>query len=95
MVSTGHHEVDQGHAALRRFEQRFQHQVAIAVFAGGRSGDGGGGRDQEPAMVLVTDQGGQAGATIEPRPAQPVDAAVAANKRRGHAVADDGVILDR
>ena len=45
-------------------------------------------------MLVGAEQRGEAGVGIEGRPAQPVDRAVAADQRRGLAIADQPVIFD-
>ena len=52
-------------------------------------------RGQPPvALLLVAEQGAERRRRIEPRQAQPVDAAVGADERAGVTVADEGVVLD-
>ena len=51
-------------------------------------------RDPPAAVVGAAEQRGKTGIGIEPRPAQPVDRAVARNQRRGFAIADQGIVGD-
>ena len=52
-------------------------------------------RPQRPAAVLLRpDQGGEAGARVEPREAEPVDRPLARDERGGLEVADEPVVLD-
>ncbi len=88
------HEVDDRDRALCGFDVGLQDQRALAV-ASRRAGDRGGRGDAPTAVLGTAEQGGEAGAGVEARPAQPVDRAVARDQRRGLAVADDGVILQR
>src|ERR1700738_2377306 len=50
--------------------------------------------DQPPAVAGGAEQGGETRIRIKGRPAQPIDRAVAADQRRGLAVADQPVIFD-
>src|SRR5690606_7947726 len=51
--------------------------------------------DLPAAVVQRAEQGGEAGARIEMRHAQPVDRAVPPDERAGEGVADERVVLDR
>ena len=54
-----------------------------------------GRRAQRPAAVLLRpDEGGEAGARVEPREAEPVDRPLARDERGGLEVADQPVVLD-
>jgi hypothetical protein len=88
------HEVHDGDHAGPGLELGLEHERVVAV----RPPDArhGAGRRETPAAVgLGTQQGGEAGRVIEPGQAQPVDGAVAADQRRGLAIADHRVVLDR
>ena len=92
------HEVDQPHRAGGGGEKRLQNQ-AVAAIAPGRAERRAflslyGRRDQPAAMFRGAQKGGEAGIRIETRHAQPVDRAVAADQRRGAAIADHGIIFD-
>jgi DNA-binding CsgD family transcriptional regulator len=78
---------------VRRFDARLEDQrvVAIAPRDPCRAIDRG---DQPAAVLGTSEQRGEAGARIEPRPAQPVDRSGARHERRGLAVADHRVVFE-
>ena len=90
---TDRHEVDDPHCAFRRLELGLEHQRVIAVPPARRAATGRG-RDEPPTVVLVSQQGREAGAAVEARRAHPVDRAVVADERGGLGVADQRVLLD-
>src|SRR5262249_31537506 len=51
-------------------------------------------RDLPAAMLIGAEQGGEAGIGIEPRPAQPIDRAVARHQRSRLTVADQRVVFN-
>ena len=69
-------------------------RISVSRNSGARFGDLVGGRDQPAAVLVGAEQRGKAGIGIEGRPAQPVDRAVAADQRRGLAVADQSIVFD-
>src|SRR5690606_24251877 len=82
-----------GDGALGRLVVGLQDQRPLAIAAGDAGGRVDGG--DLPAPVLrPAEQGGEAGAGVEARPAEPVDGSVARDERRRLAVADQGVVLD-
>src|SRR4029079_4049330 len=54
-----------------------------------------GGAYEPAAVVAGAEQRREAGRTVEARPAQPVERAVAPDEGGGLAVSDEGVVLDR
>ena len=92
-VAARRHEIDQVDDAVGGFEPRLQDQRVVPIAARG-AGDFARRRDQPAAMLVGAEQGGKAGVGIEGRPAQPVDRAVAADQRRGLAIADQPVVFD-
>ena len=92
-VDARRHEIDQRRRAVGGFEARFQDQRVGPVAA--RNTRRLAFRRDKPAPVLVrAQQRGKAGIGIEPRPAQPVDRAVAADQRRCAQIADQGIVFD-
>ena len=87
------HEVDDPHRAFRRLELGLQYERVVAIAPAHRS-SAGCGRDQPPAVVLVAEKCGEAGAAVEARRAHPVDRAVVADEHGGLGVPDHGVLLD-
>ena len=87
------HAVDHPDDALSRGEVGLQHQGARLVAAGDACA-GAGRRDPPAAMLRFAEQGGEAGRRVEPRKAQPVDAAVPSHQRRSVGVSDASVVLD-
>src|SRR5262245_52762848 len=78
---------------MHGLENRLQHHRAVVV----RAADPWRriGWTDAPAPVLGrAEQSSKAGVAIEPRPAQPIDGAVATNESRGDAIADQRIILD-
>ena len=89
----GGHEVDQRDAAVLRVEDRFEDHGAGTVLP--PDADRFVGRGNTPiAVIRGTNQRGETGSTVEARPAQPVDRAIAADQCRGMAIADQSIILD-
>ena len=87
------HEVDDRDRAALGDEGRLEDH-AVAAVAALDAGDIAGGRDPPPPMLGIAKEGGEAGAGIEARPAEPVDRSVAADERARLAVTDECVILD-
>ena len=88
-------KVDDRERTLRGLENRFQYQAVADIGApGARFCVCFCGTDPPSPVSFVAEQAGEAGRTIEPGPAQPIDGAVAAHESRGGAVADQTVILD-
>lgn len=92
----GRHEVDDGHGAVRAFVIGFENQRVAAIAACRmRNRDVGGRRDQPATVLGCADERREAGARVEPGPAQPVDGAVFCDQRGRVAVADEGIVFDQ
>ena len=87
------HEVDDADAARVGVEVELVHERAVAV-APLHAAHAARGCEQPAALALVAEQGGEAGAGVEARDAEPVDRAVAAHERRRLEVAEEAVVLD-
>ena len=92
-VAARRHEIDQVDRAVSGLEPRLQDQRIVPIAARGAR-DLPRRRDQPAAVLLGAEQRGKAGIGIEGRPAQPVDRSVAADQRRGLAIADQPIIFD-
>ena len=73
---------------------RLEDQRVLPV-APARAGRRGRRRQQPAAVLVVAEEGREAGARVEPRQAQPVDRAVPADEARRVRVADERVVLER
>ena len=92
-VAAERHEVDERDGTFGGLEVGLEDQRVVAVAAADARGRLGRG-DQPAAVLGPAEQGREAGARVEPGPAQPVDGAVAANQGRRLAVPDQRVVLD-
>ena len=87
------HEIDQVNRAVSGLEPGLQDQGVIPIAARG-AGDFAGRCDQPAPVLLGAEKCCKAGVGIEGRPAQPVDRSVAADQRRGLAIADQPIVFD-
>ncbi len=92
-VAARRHEIDQRDNAVCGLETRLQDQRIVPVAAGGFC-DLFRRRDQPSAVPVGAEQGRKTGIGIERGPAQPVDRSVAADQRRGLAIADQSIVFD-
>ena len=88
------HEVDDLDLAGLGLPARHQHEGVGLVLAR-RAALGADGGEPPMTVLLVAEQGAERRRRVEPRQAQPVDAAVRADERAGVTVADERVVLDR
>ena len=87
------HEVEHADDAVLRLVRRLEHERVLAVGARRLRVPIDG--PEQPAPVLRPAQKrGEARASIEARPAQPVDGAALGDERRRLAVADQGIVFD-
>ena len=92
-IVTDRHEIDERDGPVRRLEFGLQDQRTFAIATPNRHDCPD--RSDAPAPVFrAADEGREAGTRIEPRPAEPIHRAVAADKGRGFAIADQGVVFD-
>jgi hypothetical protein len=87
------HEVDERDRPILSIEGRLQDESIVEVTAR-YAGWLGARRDQPAPIIGASEQRREARATVKPRPAQPVDRAVSANKSGRSTIADDRVVLD-
>ena len=92
MIVVERHEIDQRGGALVGLETGFKDERARPITAGDARRLAR--RHQPAAVVGGAEQRGKTRSRIKARPAQPVDRAVARNKRGAFAIADHGVIFD-
>jgi hypothetical protein len=90
----GRHEVDHGDRATGGLETGFQDERVGAV-AADRPHVVVNRRNQPAPVLRSAEERGEAGAGIEPRPAQPIDRPMPRHQGRGFAVADEGVVFER
>ena len=87
------HEVDQADRAVLGVELRLEDERVVPV-GPARRRDRGCGGERPPTVLLVAEERREAGAGVEAREAEPVDAAVTRDERRRLEVADEAVVLD-
>src|SRR4029079_8762529 len=87
-VAAERHEVDERDGALGRLEVRFEDERMLTIAPADRR-IGRARRDQPPSVFRPAEEGGEAGARVEARPAEPVDRPRARNERGRLAVADE------
>ena len=88
------HEIDQRDRAFGRFEIGFKDQRFAAITARNFWRCIRDRRNQPAAVVGRAEQGGEAGAGVEARPAEPVDRTVEGDERGRVAVADQRIVFD-
>jgi len=92
ILTARRHEIDHGRGAVGGFNLGFEDQRGVTIASRHARGRIGGAK-RPAAAVARADERGEASATVEPWPTEPVDRAVSADQNRGLAIADQGIVF--